>query len=1329
MEHAYGGALLAWLLLQMPVPGLGSDVTPIEVHFQQAAASTVDDLVVTGQCAIGVRKMFMGVRRNPVIGPSSASFVTLMVDYLRMLEEHRTEFDADLWRLALAVAGPHPACQEVKELAEFARRQPDDLAFRDAVKVPKAVTGKVRRRLALVDDVVAAAAAQGGLPTTDELTWRLLKALRIIELRLEGDDPIDRMHIVGNLMMRVASAPEANDLWHHLVGLSAGYATKSARVTIPMLRRDLSSSFLLVETGTQQVPDQQEFDDRLANLPPVSAPRLRQAWRDEPRLTWRLVTALTSIDTPPAEVVRAWESTMPAWLLDAPWQVQVAAADLAVGYGGRILAADLFRNAAAGEADRRGYWLARAAVLYDEAERPADAATTLAELRTSDAAIDGYSRAVDAFFKGDTYSASRQLGSWRPQDPVDRGQKVGLQLRILSAPNGTAIINRAVLDEGIQLLRSVLREEWFTGLAVACARWLLLRVRRSESTNSDADLREAKDLALRARNNRRTYRGDSVEPAELACQAATFNADLNSAIAIGTVGIDGATDDEAASPRIREYIAISATQLGNLELAEDCISHVAHAPTRARLDALLAQARGDGAQPHWRQAVILADDDEQLSQALVGLARSGSTDLPRIDEFATRQPEAAIEIRALHELTTGDTAAAISRLRTRRRVSAGAAFALAKAYEATGDIDQQVRTLMDAAEDFREPSFKLNAAEILARAGRTDEATQHLNTLLATAPGDWSDRRDALRLAAELAYNDQSLERASELLQATLNIEPDHVETRWALVRLLVQRGYLHDAWNAFRDAPQPLDPSSTSEGELWVHLNRRFGDPEETTAGCLRLLRRFGDSERFSAFVLTNLIMPSPRAEERSEVQIAQTQAQMSLFFDRWPESRFIARKQTADLEALAEELTDMVRPSDEALLERRRMVYGLLLGAVPLPFFAGASRRSLAEVILRRGVGVLPARHPDPQEIAACARAASAAADRDLVVDSSALASFVVLPQVVREAITQRFARVLTTDEVKRDALVACETLALRSTDTMFYNERARARQFASISDDEAGRLARDAQTLLEAVDTLARYPRPVVHMVDTGESAALGAWVSTVDLAKARNTTLWSDDPSLRAIARQFDVDSTSTPAILNYLADQRVITSEQYEEIVRALIRRGIGMFPMVEQRLIELAEDDRWAPRCVAAVFSHPAAWTSMAHTATIFGKILTQARTGNPEVIPSWLYCATQGTVLASQDDAVASDAAARLLTLTLHIAAAQGERAQLIVEASRSAIEYVADPDRAPIPDPLSTCAILLRDSYSKVLPFGLATRYVIGIFSSHSETDRGSVVRALLR
>ena len=186
------------------VGGLGDDVLPVEVRFQQGASYPVDDLMVIGQSRAGERRLFVGVRRSPVIGAGSASFVCLLADYLRMVVDDPAKFEADDWRLGLAVAAPHAASAEVRTLAWIARRQRDNAAFRAAVAAPQATKRKIRVRLGAFDAALSAAAAQAGITavggsTAEELTWRLLRALHVIHVGLEGDDPPDRTRIVTGL--------------------------------------------------------------------------------------------------------------------------------------------------------------------------------------------------------------------------------------------------------------------------------------------------------------------------------------------------------------------------------------------------------------------------------------------------------------------------------------------------------------------------------------------------------------------------------------------------------------------------------------------------------------------------------------------------------------------------------------------------------------------------------------------------------------------------------------------------------------------------------------------------------------------------------------------------------------------------------------------------------------------------------------------------------------------------------------------------------------------------------------------------------------------------
>jgi hypothetical protein len=262
LEHAYGGALLAELLLGGPVSGLGSDVTPVRIGFQQSAHSPVDDLTVTGEGPGGRRTLFIGVRRRPVVGASQKPFVKLTASYLRVISEHEAELEAGSRRLGLAVQAPHTPTGEVAALASFARLQPDAARFRSAVRAPRATTAAVRSRLGNIDDVVAAAAREAGIAAAgDDLSWRLLRYLRVLDLRLEGDDAAGRTSLVARLVPLAGDAAAADDLRRRLCELSAGYAVGAAAVTEEMLRRDLSGL-----TRVAASPARQASWDVLAEL-------------------------------------------------------------------------------------------------------------------------------------------------------------------------------------------------------------------------------------------------------------------------------------------------------------------------------------------------------------------------------------------------------------------------------------------------------------------------------------------------------------------------------------------------------------------------------------------------------------------------------------------------------------------------------------------------------------------------------------------------------------------------------------------------------------------------------------------------------------------------------------------------------------------------------------------------------------------------------------------------------------------------------------------------------------------------------------------------------
>lgn len=1069
-----------------------------------------------------------------------------------------------------------------------------------------------------------------------------------------------------------------------------------------------------------------EFVARLDRLPPQAHQRLEAAWRDDRTLAWQLVRDLTDDEDRPTAVIRAWAVASPAWLATASWRVQVAAAELAVAYGAGTLAAELLLNAAAHGAPRRGFWLAYAAALYEQGGDQDGRVKALDALRAAPDRSEPLASAVVALADADATTASRELAGWSTNDPVEHVLRTALLITAATTANGVLQVTDETGNRVLMILADELRRRWSARLATARADLLIRRSRRSRSRSGEADLREALDLAIRVRDEHRRFRGDSTNATALACHAALLLDDPRRVILLGTHSDDGATVDEAASPRVSEFVAAAALQLEELDLARDSARRVTDPAVRAHLDAHLAAAMGIDAKPHWRRAVELADDDERLAQALAGLAWSGTADLPRLDELAARSPNDAAEIQAIADVATGEVTAAIARLRPRRHQSVPAVMTLASAYGVAGRIDDQVKTLREAADGFGEPTLWFEAVQALIRAGRDDDADRELDALLATAPPQWVGRVEALRWSAHLAYQLRHFDRAAARAHAVLECDPTDVTTRWALIRQLVLRVELTHAWEVLTSAPEPLDPGTVADARIWVGLNQRFAPDAQMVDGCLRLMRRFADVEDFCAFVLGTIATAT--SVELAEPFRAELQLEAERFFTQWPDSRYLRRIQGSIPELVAQ-MNEMIRPTDEDRLQHRRVVRGFREGRFPLSLLAATAGRDYAEVLLRCGGSVLPARHADPAETAACAVAVTAALDHDVIIDTSAVAVLLVLPASVRDAAIGLFTRMVTTDDVLHDAVNSEDSLARRSTDSWVYDDRLDGGRFDTVPQAEADRLARDAANLRMFVERqLVRHPRPATTSFDDVEAPALSTWASIFDLAAVHRHTVWADDPVMRVLVRNDGGRAMSTPAVIEHLASRGVISAGQHEDAIRALIRSRIGDLPLDEPRLRELADEDGWQPGCVTAALGRAAAWTDPLHSALLLQRLTAYVRSRQPDAIPAWLYHAVTGAAVQAANPDAASGVAARLLAMMIGRAPNAGSAVAALVQAARLALAQTDDPDQPPSPDPLPTCVTLLRDTYARAAPRVVVAQAILAMFTALPAVDRQVVLQAIL-
>ncbi len=176
---------------------------------------------------------------------SNDTAVKLIAAFLAVTLENEAEMQAGRWRLALAVASPKTHARELRTLAAIARSQPTESAFREQVSRATATTTAIRNRLVQIDKLVDTAVSRQLVDlhgySPGEACWRMLSAMLVIELRLEGVDESDRIAAVERLRGVLAedTAEQADALFNGLLDLSGRYAPTATRVTATMLRRDL----------------------------------------------------------------------------------------------------------------------------------------------------------------------------------------------------------------------------------------------------------------------------------------------------------------------------------------------------------------------------------------------------------------------------------------------------------------------------------------------------------------------------------------------------------------------------------------------------------------------------------------------------------------------------------------------------------------------------------------------------------------------------------------------------------------------------------------------------------------------------------------------------------------------------------------------------------------------------------------------------------------------------------------------------------------------------------------------------------------------------------
>ena len=1059
------------------------------------------------------------------------------------------------------------------------------------------------------------------------------------------------------------------------------------------------------EAILRQLSAPQVFADDIRSLHPwrrTSAEDIVKVW---PGLIQFVHSLVTSGDR--AEVLRHWAIQSPASLNDAPAEAWCWFGQVAADYGARHAAIKFFQTGIQRGAVPASYWRARAALHADplDSEDRSVSASLLAE----GDAPHVLAKSVLALREKDFDTASSLLEQWDPDNPNDRA----LRGMLLSASYaGQQDFNRA-----ISVLLAASEDTDASGPALRAAEMLLSRAHHGHSDHALADSAQALALALRARNARRIWEGDSAAAVLVAVKAAVLSHDTDRAWRLTQPAPLGeATLREVQDPRVwREGTLLSAMS-GRLNRAQEMVREADEPFVGAVVAAYAAvEAGNDGmANEAWRTAWEAAPDDVGKLTAAAALAERGA-DLPELSEIAQRRPDDVAEIRAVHEAASAG-AGKLQMLRARAADSPRLTVALADYYATRQNYMEAASTLEAGADRWNHPLLMRMAAYRYQQAGDHGAAQRASESAITLGGPGWAGEFDARVLLFEAleaqGLQDESLQQARRLV----TLDANSLDARWALVYCLVRKGDAEAAWNALTPEGDPVPPRNPEDARVWIGLMAAFDTSAHFTTRALATMKRWPDDEELLGIFIAQIYSGLRRDEltpEQADLEALHEATRE--YTQRFPNSaifRAIAVPDEDPLSAMADDL----RQRHEALSDVEEKVRS---GELPLGMLAEAVGASYAEAAIRRAAGMV--RSHAPQRCDEAAADVAGALDGPVAIDTTAVCTLALIDPDLRAELVGSFTRLDSTDRAFRDALTAQQVLGLRSTLSAVWDPAVGKPRPVVISDEAANSLAAHSETICRILTGTRRRAWPVLK--NFPDLVDHGGWLSTVDMAADSSMAFWCDDYVLGGLAASMGIATFGTIDLMRHLVRSGHIPTD-WTEVAEATLIRNYHVELGFESKIMTLAATlDAWHPGGAAFALTRPFTWQRPESVMGFLTDALTHQLDRGPGELGDWVGCAATGLVAIAGDSAGATENLQVLLGRLLNQPWMRPDRFPAIVAGIRQAIS-----ERPGIQDPvlpvLETQHQNLVDEHGHVL----ASQLIMALVQNAIDRDRHAAAHIIL-
>lgn len=484
------------------------------------------------------------------------------------------------------------------------------------------------------------------------------------------------------------------------------------------------------------------IEDRATCLPPYPRALLVAAGEDREAI-WKAISGFADDTVIPQNLAREWSVSTPVIIDTLPTIGRLVIAELLLAYGQPAAAVEHMRKAVHWGATPRPFWLVRMAQVQmtpDEDEQPR-VDRLLAEAEQVDANYP-LVMAMKAIIKNDWSQALRSLEGWSP--PTAWEQETALLFR------NAALLGMDRLDDAIAALDGISADIRSASASLQLAQLLRTRAVKGTGDSDIADAARAVEVAISARNSRRTWRSDSAEAVAVAAEAAVIAGNHQQVWSLCRPAPDGeATPSEAADPRVLPVAAMGAVLTRRFAQARALLDTAPAGYARLCIEAELASAdHSEATSPMaveaWRATLRAASSDEEKLRALRGLAMEGASDDAALEEFRAHYPDAVTEIETLSTIAAVSGPDSDERLRALEPRSSLASVRRADMLR-HDDPEGAAEILIEANTRWRNPRLLLLALDCCQDAGRWEQASQIAQDALTQIGPRWAGRATILR--------------------------------------------------------------------------------------------------------------------------------------------------------------------------------------------------------------------------------------------------------------------------------------------------------------------------------------------------------------------------------------------------------------------------------------------------------------------------------------------------------------------------------------------------------------------------------------------------------